>query len=72
MVELPFLLLSMSDSLDYMSVLYIQWEIRSKFKEENRLPLSQIPARLYSEICYDLDRATANRIWTEENWKQGR
>jgi hypothetical protein len=28
------------------------------------LPLSQIPARLYSEICYDVQRATAKRIDT--------
>ncbi|MDR3001594.1 MAG: DUF4132 domain-containing protein, partial [Fibromonadaceae bacterium] len=41
-------------------------------KIEEALVLSEIPPRLYSEICYDIERVTANRIKTDENWEKER
>ena len=35
---------------------------------ENKLKLGEIPARLYSEICYDLERTTVGRIRTVDKW----
>jgi len=36
--------------------------VYDRIKKENLLTLSQVPPRLYSEILYDVERATANRI----------
>ncbi|MCL1991640.1 MAG: DUF4132 domain-containing protein [Spirochaetes bacterium] len=41
-------------------------------KPEDRLKLSDVPSRLFSEICYDIDRATASRIKTDNDWEKGR
>ena len=49
-------------TIDYGSYVY------DEISEENKLPLSQIPERFYSEVCYDIERATANRIDTVKNW----
>ena len=40
-----------------------------EIKDEDALELSEIPPRLYSEICYDLERVTSSRIGTNYNWK---
>jgi len=49
-------------TIEYGSYVY------DEISEENKLPLSQIPERFYSEVCYDIERATANRIDTVKNW----
>jgi hypothetical protein len=41
-------------------------------KIDEPLALSEIPPRLYSEICYDIERVTAKRIKTDENWEKNR
>ena len=41
-------------------------------KEEDRIPLHQVPARFYSEVCYDIERAVANRIDTIADWVKNR
>jgi len=46
--------------------------IYDEIKEADRMKLSNVPARLYSEICYDIERATANRIRTEKDWEKTR
>jgi hypothetical protein len=38
-------------------------------KKENLLKFSDVPPRLYSEICYDLERALANRARTDPDWE---
>lgn len=38
-------------------------------QEENVLPLGQVPARYYSEVVYQLTRATASSTETDPNWK---
>jgi hypothetical protein len=40
----------------------------NKIDMQDKLKPAEIPARLYSETCYDIERATANRIRTEEDW----
>jgi len=52
-----------SGTVQYGSYVY------DEVKEADKLKLGDIPARLYSEICYDLARTTAGRIRTDENWK---
>jgi len=42
--------------------------VYDEVKPEDRIPLASVPARFYSEICYDIDRATVNRIDTLEKW----
>jgi len=49
-------------TIEYGSYVY------DEVSEKNKLDLSQIPERFYSEVCYDIERATANRIDTVENW----
>ncbi|MDR2144944.1 MAG: hypothetical protein LBE91_00585, partial [Tannerella sp.] len=44
--------------------------VYDEVKKSDKLKLSEVPARLYSEICFDIERATANRISTEENWEK--
>jgi len=46
--------------------------VYDEVKEDDRIPLHQVPARFYSEACYDIERATANRIDTIENWVKNR
>ena len=40
--------------------------VYDEVKEEDKMKLSDVPVRLYSEICYDIERATANRIRTDK------
>jgi hypothetical protein len=42
----------------------------NKIDTQDKLKLADIPARLYSEVCYDIERATANRIRTDEGWEK--
>jgi hypothetical protein len=42
----------------------------AEVKPGDRLKLADIPARLYSELCYDIERATANRIRTDADWEK--
>jgi len=42
--------------------------VYDEVKPEDRIPLSKVPARFYSEVCYNIERATANRIDTVEKW----
>jgi hypothetical protein len=44
--------------------------VYDEVKPEDRLKLADIPPRLYSEVCYDIERATANRIRTDEGWEK--
>ena len=36
----------------------------------DRVNPPDVPPRLYSEICYDIERAAADRIRTDENWRR--
>ncbi|MCL2361047.1 MAG: DUF4132 domain-containing protein [Defluviitaleaceae bacterium] len=42
--------------------------VYDEVKPEDRIPLYEVPARFYSEVCYDIERATASRIDTVEKW----
>jgi len=53
-------------TIDYGSYVY------DEVKEDDRIPLKDVPRRFYSEACYDIDRATATRIDTVENWVKNR
>ena len=55
-----------SGTVQYGSYVY------DEVKEADKLKLGDIPARLYSEICYDLARTTAGRIRTDENWESSK
>ena len=37
--------------------------------QENTLPLGQVPARYYSEVVWQLERATASSTKTDPNWR---
>ncbi|MDR0287645.1 MAG: DUF4132 domain-containing protein [Clostridiales bacterium] len=41
-------------------------------KDENIIKLSDVPARIFSEITYDLEQATASSTETDKNWKTKR
>ncbi|MDR2655408.1 MAG: DUF4132 domain-containing protein [Oscillospiraceae bacterium] len=49
-------------SINYGSYVYDTIDAKS------RLKISEIPARLYSEFCYDIERAAAGKIRTDEDW----
>jgi hypothetical protein len=55
---------SKAGSVEYGSYVY------DEIKKENTLTLTDVPPRLYSEICYDIERATANRIRTDADWEK--
>jgi len=55
-----------SGTVQYGSYVY------DEVKEADKLKLGDIPARLYSELCYDLARTTAGRIRTDENWESSK
>ena len=38
-------------------------------KQENIIPLGQVPARYYSEVVWQLERATASSTGTDPNWR---
>ena len=38
-------------------------------EEENILPLGQVPARYYSEVVWQLERATASSTETDPDWR---
>ena len=46
--------------------------IYDEIKKEDILTLGDVPPRLYSEVCYDIERATANRISTNADWEKTR
>ncbi|MCL2528065.1 MAG: DUF4132 domain-containing protein [Defluviitaleaceae bacterium] len=46
--------------------------VYDEVKAEDRIPLHQVPPRFYSEVCYDIERAVANRIDTVEKWVKNR
>ncbi|MCL2572040.1 MAG: DUF4132 domain-containing protein [Defluviitaleaceae bacterium] len=46
--------------------------IYDEVKKEDRIPLHQVPKRFYSEACYDIERAVANRLDTVEKWEKNR
>ncbi len=39
-------------------------------KKENIFPLSQVPARYYSEVVWQLERATASSTETDSDWRR--
>ena len=39
-------------------------------KEENTFALEDVPPRYYSEIVYQLERATASAVETDPGWKK--
>lgn len=41
-------------------------------KKEDIFPLGQVPARYYSEIVWQLERATASSTETDPDWKDNR
>ena len=41
-------------------------------KKEDILPLDQVPARYYSEVVYQLEKATASSTETDPFWKATR
>ena len=44
--------------------------IYDQINEKDKLALQDVPPRLYSEVCYDIERATANRIRTDKDWEK--
>ena len=46
--------------------------VYDEVKEENQIPLGEVPVRYYSEIVHHLTKATASSTQTEEGWRSER